>query len=342
MSAITDFDETEDMSGETSDCHVGADLQDARRARNEDIETISETLKIRVTHLRALEAGRWDELPADAYVVGFLKSYARYLGLDPAEMARRYRTANAGEAESSRLLFPEPIEESRVPKGPLVMLSAFLALVGYGLWYVTAGAQFVAIDDTSAVPPHLAALTEEAPASDVTLAAGSQGAAPTVDTAREPAEPTLNPVAVDVPRRLAMVVPPEAARRETVTPPATGRSDEPSRLASGPALIRSAHAGTDGGDPDSRVLLQAQSETWIQVRGRDGAILREGVLNTGEQYRAPDAPGVTLTTSNIGALTIKVDGEPVTLVGTSGTVEKELPLNPKGLAGFVQADLSLD
>lgn len=348
MSTATDFDKTEEMSGDASHCRVGAALQAERLKRGEDLETISETLRIRVAHLRALEEGWWEELPAEAYVVGFLKSYARHLGMDEDAVAHSYRAAGHQNATPSRLLFPEPIDDSRVPKAPLVMLSAFLALVGYGLWYVTAGAQFVPVEATDRVPPHLAAFAEDsAPAQAVEETETQRLAmaeAPAPNAA--PASPAsgLTAVSVTATSRIAPVVMPSRGLRKQVTVADRGWSvpEELSRLAGGPSLIRSAHAGRDSGDPDGRVVLQATADTWIQIRGADETVLHEGLLKTGERYRAPNAAGVTLTTSNIGALEIRVDGEPVELLGATGTVKEDLPLSPEQLAGSVHAEIALD
>jgi cytoskeletal protein RodZ len=51
---------------------------------------ISKATKIRNVYLEKIEQGKFDELPADVYVRGFLKSYAGYIGLDPAEVVRQY------------------------------------------------------------------------------------------------------------------------------------------------------------------------------------------------------------------------------------------------------------
>jgi transcriptional regulator with XRE-family HTH domain len=85
---------------------IGERLREARTARGLELPEIEKRTKIRARYLRALEEEQWDVLPADAYVRGFLRTYADYLGLDGAAMAQEYR--------SSHLLPPE--EAGPVPR----------------------------------------------------------------------------------------------------------------------------------------------------------------------------------------------------------------------------------
>ena len=59
---------------------------------------VATALRIRLPYLEAIEDGRWPELPGNAYALGFVRAYAKLLGLDPEEMARRFR-AEAGACE---------------------------------------------------------------------------------------------------------------------------------------------------------------------------------------------------------------------------------------------------
>ena len=76
---------------------IGSTLKDARLSQGSSTKDISEQLRISVDFLTKLEAGSFDELPAPAYVVGFLRSYSRCVGLDPDPLVARYRAATQGE-----------------------------------------------------------------------------------------------------------------------------------------------------------------------------------------------------------------------------------------------------
>ena len=82
---------------------VGADLRAARLRRSEDIRGIAQALRIRRDQLEALEESRYDDLPARAYAIGFVRSYAEYLGLDSRHVVERYKAElDRAEQEAAR------------------------------------------------------------------------------------------------------------------------------------------------------------------------------------------------------------------------------------------------
>ena len=82
---------------------IGSTLKDARLSQGLSIKDISEQLRISVDFLTKLEAGSFNELPAPAYVVGFLRSYGRCVGLAPDPLVARYMavTQDEGSAKPS-------------------------------------------------------------------------------------------------------------------------------------------------------------------------------------------------------------------------------------------------
>jgi transcriptional regulator with XRE-family HTH domain len=72
---------------------IGADLRQARVARQQSIEDISKATKITATQIRALENDQFDKLPGGLFTRAFLRTYAREVGLDPEDLVARYRAA---------------------------------------------------------------------------------------------------------------------------------------------------------------------------------------------------------------------------------------------------------
>jgi len=69
---------------------IGETLRDARTAAGIQLDDAERTIRIRIRYLDALENEEWDVLPGDAYVRGFLHTYADFLGLDGAELVEEY------------------------------------------------------------------------------------------------------------------------------------------------------------------------------------------------------------------------------------------------------------
>jgi len=78
---------------------VGALLKASRLRIGDDLRFVAETLHIRFIYLEAIEAGRYDDLPGVAYAIGFIRSYADYLGLDSDEVVRRYKAESSAARE---------------------------------------------------------------------------------------------------------------------------------------------------------------------------------------------------------------------------------------------------
>src|SRR5687768_403805 len=77
--------------------HVAKTLEERRKLRGLTIEKVSQTLKIRLPYLQAMEKGEWDQLPGEVYVRGFMKRYATFLGLDPEKLMAPYISNATGE-----------------------------------------------------------------------------------------------------------------------------------------------------------------------------------------------------------------------------------------------------
>jgi len=75
---------------------LGEELRAAREARNLSLSDVSERIHIRSVYLQSLEDEHWGAIAAPVYVRGFLRTYARFLGLDAEAAVERFNAATAG------------------------------------------------------------------------------------------------------------------------------------------------------------------------------------------------------------------------------------------------------
>ena len=71
----------------------GTWLRRQREVREIDLREIADSTKVSMSYLRAFEDDRFDVLPASVFAKGFLRQYARYVGLDPEEAVNFYLAA---------------------------------------------------------------------------------------------------------------------------------------------------------------------------------------------------------------------------------------------------------
>jgi len=78
---------------DTETVSFGNWLRRQRELREISLREIADVTKISIRYLEALEQDRFDVLPAPVFAKGFLREYARYVGLDPDEVVNSYLTA---------------------------------------------------------------------------------------------------------------------------------------------------------------------------------------------------------------------------------------------------------
>ena len=87
------MNEQQDIIVSTSEMTAGEMLKNARTTgrRKREIATISKLLCIREEFLTALEEGNYRVIPEDVYILGFARSYAVELGLNPDEVIAKIK-----------------------------------------------------------------------------------------------------------------------------------------------------------------------------------------------------------------------------------------------------------
>jgi cytoskeleton protein RodZ len=116
----------------------GAWLRTQREARGVSIQAIAETSKISLRYLEAMEGDRFDVLPAPVFVRGFLREYARVVGLDADEVVNFYLLAQPSTTERAVEARVAPPRGEREP-------ARRASLVGYGVMIAALLALFVGV-----------------------------------------------------------------------------------------------------------------------------------------------------------------------------------------------------
>jgi Helix-turn-helix domain/RodZ C-terminal domain len=125
---------------------IGASLREARNRRGLTPADVQKSLRIRERYLTALEEERWDQLPADAYVKGFLRTYAEFLGLDGQLYIDEYNSRFAVRDEAP--FVPDSLVPRTRRRGLLRLLALTAVVVGtvagLAAWQLGGGSHHVA------------------------------------------------------------------------------------------------------------------------------------------------------------------------------------------------------
>jgi cytoskeletal protein RodZ len=360
--------------GPTSE--VARILRAARARAGIELRDAAQALKIQYPYLVALEEGRFGELPGPTYALGFVRAYADFLDLDGEDVVRQFKEEGQGLARRTALVFPEPIQEGRFPGAAALLIALVVAVLAYGGWYYYQSSNRIAIATIPPVPPGLIAPPPPTPPAKAETAAPSAASAATLapeQTGPAASQPGMsaaataasNPPVGAASAGTSVATGPGAANPGPVNPvgsnataasqPATPPASQPSQAAAatqaspqlaalpqppdttGAAKHNDNHVfGED--NLDSRVLLSATQDSWVQVRDHGSNVLFTRVLHEGDSYRVPNKPGLVLYTGNVGGLDVIVDGRPAPALGTGRTTRKNVSLDPdRLLAGPVTA-----
>jgi cytoskeleton protein RodZ len=112
---------------------LGRKLREAREKHSYNLEQIARDTNISKAYLEALEEENFGVIPGDTYVLGFLRNYGEYLGLNPEELVGLYRNLRIQE---------QPMPMSELLQGPrarsrprlVALILAVLVVAGVGVF----------------------------------------------------------------------------------------------------------------------------------------------------------------------------------------------------------------
>ncbi len=114
---------------------IGESLRQTRIRLGHDLQGVSDHLHIRYPYLQAIENGNFAGLPGRTYAIGFVRSYASFLGLDADRAVALLKSESETLVAPNRLAFPSPAPEGNVPGGAIILVAAVLTVAAYAGWY---------------------------------------------------------------------------------------------------------------------------------------------------------------------------------------------------------------
>ena len=125
------MENTEELDIDIDD--IGTILKSSRLKSKKSLEEISSELCIRKIYLIALEEGDYETLPPIPYGVGYVRTYARYLGLNPERAVKLYKSASQTEEQNNENEEQEKAEINKISSKHIVVgIISLLAI--YAAW----------------------------------------------------------------------------------------------------------------------------------------------------------------------------------------------------------------
>lgn len=304
---------------------VGAMLRRRREEIGRDLATIAATTHIRQNYLKAIEEGRRRDLPGTAYMIGYVRTYADYLGFDGDRLITDYHaelTAQRKKPEKQVEAAEAPAGASQIQTSPLILVAAMVVLIlaVFFLW------RHFSSDDEDVTTAAIETPAETAPAPE------AAEPAPAEQPAATPASPSPTGAEASAPSETEpapAAEPPAATGEDQVPPEADVASTSEGATEQSPPQEEQAAVEPDA--KAGKVVVRARLESWIQITNAKKEVVFSRVLRAGETYTVPEEAGLMLTTGNAGGVEILLNGKKLKSLGTVGLVRRDLPLDPKKL-----------
>ncbi len=273
---------------------IGAALRLTRQRLGLSLQDVADATRIKRAYLSALEEMRIEDLPSRPFTIGYVRAYARALGLDGEAAVNRFRLDAPSAAEPLRP--PVGVRKHKDARVPLLACGGAAILSAVILWNV---AQHAMADDTPPPPLLPESTTPAAP-----VATGQ----PTLPvSAAQPA-----PQDSDLPQTY------KTPGMQAVEDPANANADDAAKTAASAVAANEAsapksftpHGAIYGvAAQNSAVTLQARKSASLVIRGADGSVYFAQQLKAGEAYRAPISKSLAVDVSDRTAFDVYLNGQ---------------------------------
>lgn len=329
---------------------LGDELRGERATLGKSLLDVQRELHVKAAYISAIENCDVSVFPNASFVSGYVRSYARYLGLDPEETFARFCVEARFQSTSSELGMKKTPKNKRnaqpvtdpqawvpsmpgygvdgtrsgaqasatlVAAGPALVLAAVVVVLGYAAWFVMQDIQrveFAPVEDN----PMVAFEPEGLGAS---LSDGSDGfSASSIALAADPSI-LYNKRELEVPIVQPRDGPIFAINTEasTVDLPVSEVTVEQIVVEGSPLISETPHIPS--------ISLVAQQEAWVRVYEENGTIIFEQILAAGEQYTLPNgAPAAYLRAGNATAVFVMVDDAAYGPISSTDAVVRDISL----------------
>jgi len=302
----------------------GDTLRQARESNGWSLAEVALKLNLTTTSLGNLEAGAFDKLPGHTFARGYIRAYAKLLGIDQAVLVQEFDQFTGTDSQGSNVhglgRIEEPVRVSHTILR-IVSLLLLIAVIGGGfVWWQDQTSQR-SKDLTSNAMEHVEVESADGTTQIHPLdepedqAVAESQAAPEAPVATEP------PAAETAPAATAAVPAPATPSAPAHTPATpAAQAHTPATPAQAPAAPTPATPAAPAISPptapaliagDGRVQITFIADCWTQVTDGNGKVLFSGLKRKGDTLDQGGKPPLTLRLGFARGAQVAYNGQPV-------------------------------
>ena len=302
---------------------VGKICLDARVIKSLTQEQTSSILKVRVKIIKDFENGKNINLPGLTYKVGFVRSYARLLGLDENFLVNEFKKSLRLDDYKQEYKFLKPKVENKnfLPIGAVI--SFLIAIIAYSGWYYNerGKASEILINKTAEIETKEIDYTDNyiiiEEKKDPSNSYFLQSSIENVEkVSKLPSETVLNKDIIEK-KQIAET---SLVKDKNVN----NNKQLEIKIIDNKTSEMSALANER--DRSTEMVLKATGNSWVEIEDVNGNILMTRLMRSGETYVVPNKNGLTFNTGNAGALSLSYGNVFIPALGEVGEIINALPL----------------
>jgi cytoskeleton protein RodZ len=306
---------------------IGEFFKQVRETKGLTLEEVASKTRIRADFVKALEEGNFAKLPDQVFARGFVRSYARSLGLDEEDAIHRFiQSAGAfyeKQDERERLKARQAEEErKRRANRRAVAVAIGIAILTLVVLLSREQSSLLVRRGSTEVPPAPTKRTVTPESGTHDLPIRHEAESPVSSSKSKPADTASSPAATR-----NDTSPP----RGSVSPSVAGSVPLQDALPVPPVLEGSGQPGgisleSPSSTDEQLVLdLEATELTWVVIQ-IDGGSPQEALLRPGEKASWKGQDQFMLTLGNAGGVKATLNGKPQKAFGPSGKVTRDILL----------------
>ena len=264
-----------------SETSAGAVLAAAREELNLSVYDVARYLKISPAQVEALEEGAYERLPGRVFVRGFLRNYAKFLGIDAQPLLR---SIEEEMPQPKVKVEPPPSPEVVMPHGEPVRWPLYAGFTAITIVGALAVYEF-GFNETSRPAPR-----EE----------GVNAAAPAPPEGASPAPPVAAAGAM-------------ASNPPSFVPEASIGSSTQTSVPSPLSELPGAEPAKTAIPGERELAFRFEGESWVEIRDRDGKVIFSKLNRAGNEERVRGMPPFKLVIGNARGVQLNYDQQPVDL-----------------------------
>ena len=272
---------------------VGEHLKKSRLKKKINLKTVAEELNIQLDLLKRIENNDFSDHLDLVYLIGYIRAYAKLLGLNDNEVVKQFKDQNLIDEEDLIEEVPKPLERSNFYFATKTFSVFSIILISFGFYFL-----FIKTNDMYPNYSMLPNLSESL-------------------------ESEIEEIEIQSALKNVNKINSEVSKKETLTLTQTD-IDFNDNLSVNEGSVIASIPDNELFEFDNIITLKFLNPTWIQLRNKENQIVFSRLMSEDEEYAYSVADNLTLTTGNAGNIFVLINGNARGKVGKKGEVMDSL------------------